>query len=84
MESYDSIQEEKPKKTIEEKSAETASTQIKGGSLQHPRNHIPNVFEHQYADYILGLKPPYTGIGSPVKLIQADEGQKRKKQINND
>lgn len=29
------------------------------------RTYVPNVFEHQYAEYISGLKPPYMSLEHP-------------------
>ncbi len=33
----------------------------------YARTHVPNVFEHQYAEYISGLKPPYLSLGKGRK-----------------
>ncbi len=44
------------------------------------RSHVPNVFEHQYAEYISGLKPPYSGLGFPSKRAAQDLHKEEKDQ----
>ncbi len=66
---------------------ESPSSQMEEKHIQlnnYARIHIPNVFEHQYAEYISGLKPPYSNIDSYLKKAKKNNNVEMDQKFNGD
>ncbi len=77
MESAQLLVKESPKKGPEEPPKETPMDLKEVQVPTNARAHIPSVYEHQYAEYISGLIPPYVAIGFPPKASKKNAGNKK-------
>ncbi len=59
METENLLIKDNVKKVVEEDSSIITDDLKDVHDPNHARTHVPSVFEHQYAEYISGLKPPY-------------------------
>ncbi len=67
MELEEVIAKEKSRKVVVEDLSITKFDPKEVPQNNFSRTHVPNVFEHQYAEYISGLKPPYLSVGKGRK-----------------
>ncbi len=84
METRNLIFKEKRKGVVAE---ELSSPRIEEKEIQlnnYARIHIPNVFEHQYAEYISGLKPPYSHIDLSLKNAKENNKAEKNQKFNSD
>ncbi len=75
---------EKSKNVVAEESPITKVEIKEVRQTNFARIHVPNVFEHQYAEYISGLKPPYSGIGFPSKRAHDLHKNEKDQEIHGD
>ncbi len=84
MELENLLVKEKSKNAVAEESPITKVELKEVRQTNFARTHVPNVFEHQYAEYISGLKPPYSDLGFPSKRAYDLDKEEKNSEIHGD